>query len=318
LYKNHLILWTGLRLKYLLQSLLQKYFGLDLTIKISWPLVQFKNLKFYRLLFPNYKSYKSENSSQQNFTHIKLNKKKVFKRDRYLYVGHLTNHLQLQEPLSELLEKSLLSTPLYTNSRTLKKKSTKTILYKIGLKESKTKKLKNINSLLQKKTSVDLKNQKKRQKYIFLTKFQKQPLKKNSYVILKSKILQKKSQKRLFWSSKTPDIGNFLTTLTLFSKYLDPNPLANHLAKLIDQSKNHSSILKFIETILHTIQMKRGVGYRIALTGRIDGANKSRTLYLKKLNRSRARQTFSKNVNFAMAQARATIGVFSIKIWVYS
>ena len=60
--------------------------------------------------------------------------------------------------------------------------------------------------------------------------------------------------------------------------------------------------------------MKRGIGYRIALIGRIDGANKSRTLYLRKLNKSRARQTFSKNINFAMAQARATIGAFSIKI----
>jgi ribosomal protein S3 len=69
-----------------------------------------------------------------------------------------------------------------------------------------------------------------------------------------------------------------------------------------------------LEGILHTIQMKRGVGYRIALTGRINGANKSHTLYLKKLNRSRTRQTFSKNVNFAMAQARASIGTFSIKI----
>jgi len=69
-----------------------------------------------------------------------------------------------------------------------------------------------------------------------------------------------------------------------------------------------------MEKILHVVQMKRGVGYRIALIGRIDGANKSRTLYLKKLNRNRARQNFSKNVNFAMAQARATIGVFSIKI----
>jgi len=59
---------------------------------------------------------------------------------------------------------------------------------------------------------------------------------------------------------------------------------------------------------------KRGVGYRIALLGRINGANKSRILYLKKLNRNRSRQTFSKNVNFAMAQARATIGVFGVKI----
>ena len=107
---------------------------------------------------------------------------------------------------------------------------------------------------------------------------------------------------------------NFSVTVTLFAKYLQPQPLADHLAKLIGESKKHADILKIAKSVLRTIRMKRGVGYRIALTGRINGSKKSRTFYVKKLNRNRARQTFSKNVNFAMAHARATIGAFSVKI----
>lgn len=103
-------------------------------------------------------------------------------------------------------------------------------------------------------------------------------------------------------------------TLTLFAKYLDPQPLADHLAEIIGTTKKHAIILKLMKTILQTLHFKRGVGYRIALIGRINGTNKSRTFYLKKLNRNRARQTFLKNVNFATAQARATIGAFGVKI----
>jgi hypothetical protein len=304
LYKNNLTLTTGFQLKYLLQNVLHKYFDLQLMVKISWPLIQFKNLKFYRLLFPNYNPDKSEHNSQQNVPFIKRNEKKSLKRNRYLYVGQLTKHFQLNESFFHVQQKALTYTKLQTISKIVTKQSKRMVLYGLDLKESKPKKPKN-----KKKTNS---------KPIFLHKFQQKPLKKNPYLLLKSKILQKKSQKRLFWASKTLDIGNFLTTVTLFSKYLNPQPLAEHLAKLINQSKNHSSVVKFTETLLHTVQMKRGVGYRIALIGRLDGANKSRTLCLKKLNRNRARQTFSKNVTFAMAHARASIGVFSIKIWVYS
>jgi hypothetical protein len=69
-----------------------------------------------------------------------------------------------------------------------------------------------------------------------------------------------------------------------------------------------------VEKVLQTKRMKRGFGYRIALIGRINGATKSRTLYLRKLKQNRSRQTFSKNVKFAMAHARATIGSFNIKV----
>jgi len=138
--------------------------------------------------------------------------------------------------------------------------------------------------------------------------------KKNTYLKLKKKVIISQSENRLFFISKQKFISNLTTTLILFSKYLDPQPLADHLAKIIGDTKKHAAIFYFIKTILRTLHFKRGVGYRIALTGRINGRNKSRTFYLKKLNRSRSRQTFLKNVNFAMAQARATIGAFGVKI----
>jgi len=161
--------------------------------------MEFKNLKFYRLLFPNYKASKSEDNLQQNVSNLKLNEKNSFKQNHYLSVGYMTKHLQLREPLSQLFEKSLFSTPLYANSRTFNRHAKKTILSKMDLKESKNKQIKNIKNIFQKKTFVNGKNQQRNeQAYIFLTKFKKQSLKKNSYTILKSKILQKKSQKRLF------------------------------------------------------------------------------------------------------------------------
>ena len=90
--------------------------------------------------------------------------------------------------------------------------------------------------------------------------------------------------------------------------------MADQLAKIIGDTKKHALVLKIIKTILRTLRLKRGVGYRIALVGRINGANKSRIIYLKKLNRNRSRQTFLKNVNFAMSQAQATIGAFGVKV----
>ena len=109
-------------------------------------------------------------------------------------------------------------------------------------------------------------------------------------------------------------MANLLGTLILFAKYLEPQSLADHIAKILSETKKHSRVLKMIEKVLSIIKLKRGLGYRIALIGRIDGANKSRTIYLRKLKQNRSRQTFVKNVNFASAQAKATIGTFGVKI----
>jgi len=137
---------------------------------------------------------------------------------------------------------------------------------------------------------------------------------KNAYLKLKAKTIQKQSEHRLHWASKANFMPNIIPALTLFSKYLDPQMFAEQLAKILEKTKRHSSTLKVIETALRMIHMQRGIGYRIALIGRADGANKSRIIYLRKLNRSRSRQVFMKNVNFGMSQARATIGAFGVKV----
>jgi ribosomal protein S3 len=105
-----------------------------------------------------------------------------------------------------------------------------------------------------------------------------------------------------------------ISTLTLFAKYLEPQPLADNLAKIIGQTKRHADALKTVENVLRTLNFKRAVGYRISLIGRINGANKSRAIYLTKFKRNRPSQNFSRKVNFAMAQARAQIGTFGIRI----
>lgn len=147
--------------------------------------------------------------------------------------------------------------------------------------------------------------------------WRKKTAKKNAYLLTKLKVLEKQSQKKLHWASKSAYISELVPVLTLFAKYLDPQPLADTLAKVIGTTKKHAEALKTVEAVMRTLNLKRGIGYRISLMGRINGANKSRAIYLKKFKRNRPRQTFSRKVNFAMAQARAQIGAFGIKIWIY-
>lgn len=157
-------------------------------------------------------------------------------------------------------------------------------------------------------------NQKTKFKNIFLNSEQQKKTQRNKYLMKKKKNLRTKMEYRLIWPSKAYFTPDLITTLTWFAKYLDPQPVVDHLAKIIGTTKKHMLVLKQIELILRTLSLKRGLGYRMALIGRINGANKSRTLYLRKLNRNRPRQSFCQNVNFALAHAKASIGVFAIKL----
>jgi hypothetical protein len=315
-YRTNLTFTTNLKLKYLIEDLIQQYFSFRVCVKLFWPLMQFKNLKFYRLLFPEYKqpNFKTKNLPWDLSDNLNL------QNERYLYVGHNTNHVKLKEQLLKSKTKFLVYERLCKrnnsgfrkwNPKDPSKKSTRLI-----------NKNKTFIPTLFSSQPWKMHRPSVNTSHVNATKlsdlWQKKTEKKNKYLALKAKIIQSQSEKRLFWVSKETFISNLTTTLTLFAKYLDPQPLADHLAKIIGATKKHALTLKLIKTVLRTVHFKRGVGYRIALIGRINGANKSRTIYLKKLNRNRPRQTFSKNVNFAMSQARATIGAFGVKIWVYS
>jgi ribosomal protein S3 len=104
----------------------------------------------------------------------------------------------------------------------------------------------------------------------------------------------------------------FIPILTMFIKYLNPQILADHIAKEFEKTKKHRNIIFALKNTLQFLNFARGIGYRIAIIGRINSSKKSRTIYLKR--KTLIRQNFNKNLNFATAQARARIGSFGIKV----
>ncbi len=91
-YKNQLKLFTNWRLKYLIQDFIQKYFAVRLYVKLLWPLAQFKNLKFYRIVFPKKRNSKAKRISFGT----KIRTKQVWLRKRYLFISQVTNHMRLK------------------------------------------------------------------------------------------------------------------------------------------------------------------------------------------------------------------------------
>ena len=282
-YKTKIAFLTHFKFKYVIQDFIQKYFATHVYVKILWPLTELKNLKFYRLAFSKQKSRLTFNT--QWFP------KKLSLQKRYIFIGYATKHIQLNTKTAAFQKKIMIHKQIVKHKPRISLKAYK----------KKNEKPKNKQQTLQ----------------IFSSLWRKNILKKNKYLIQKKQLIQQQTQQRWHWIKKNSYMLNLLPTLTLFAKYLDPQPLADDLAKILGETKKHSSTLRFIERILSRVKLKRGIGYRIALIGRADGANKSRTIYLRKLNRNWSRQSFSNNVNFGFSQARATIGAFGVKIWVY-
>lgn len=276
-YLRNLRFLTGYKVKFLIQNLIQRYFLLKMQVKILWPLNQFKNLKFYRLVFPNKKkNYKKRGTR----TPIKQYKAGIFGK-RYVYIGQMTTHLEY----SKIKQKSL-------------KKSSSRFL----------------NLWFFNKQNLFLKSKKNLCTPKLLT--QNLP-KRNAYLYEKWKKKQKKKQNTLSQFKKRVFIKRLVPSLMIFSKYLEPQLLADELAKVIKNVKKHRWILKDLHKILKTLPLKRGLGYKIALIGRINGARKTRLFSLTKFKQHKSHQTLSKNVNFAMSQAKARIGTFGIKVWTY-
>lgn len=148
--------------------------------------------------------------------------------------------------------------------------------------------------------------------------------KKNTYVFknsaniftrLRRKELLDFTQERLKEVKKKLIIRSFVPIASLFIKYLNPQILADHIAKEFEKTKYHQGIIFGLSQALRSLPFARAKGYRIAIIGRINSANKSRSYVL---NRNvLIRQNFSKKVNFASSQARARIGSFGIKVWIF-
>jgi len=145
--------------------------------------------------------------------------------------------------------------------------------------------------------------------------------KRNTYVFKKvSDSFQRQRNKELlqFTQSRLKEvrrklmIRTFMPTASLFIKYLNPQLLADHIAKEFEKNKYHQAIIYGLSQALQSLPFARAKGYRIAIVGRINSSDKSRSFLLKR--NVIARQDFSRKINFASSQARARIGSFGIKV----
>ena len=143
--------------------------------------------------------------------------------------------------------------------------------------------------------------------------------KKDLYMLARKKIKNlriKNSFKRIKGSKDfRHSFKYFIPALMYFSRTLDPQLLAELLSKVVYKAKKQTWMLNTIKDILKLINLGKNVGYKIALAGRINSSDKSRLIYITRKNVPL--QVFDKNMNFAYSQAKARIGVFGIKIWVY-
>lgn len=274
-YQTNVTLMTNFRVKYLIQDFIQKKFFVHVDVKFIRPL-QLKNLKFYRLVFPIWKT----NLSQ------KLKKEKNEKlHHKYVYLAR--------------------GFKIKTNSKLNIKESTKNL--------SKIKK-KLLPKILTRTWNFSKKLQLKRNKNLqisFKTKLQKE----NPYLLSKKSKKESRTSSSFQQFQKQRHMQNFIATLIIFSQTLDPQPLADHLAKVMEKTKKHTWMLNTVHQMMKSINFNRAIGYRIGFFGRINSADKSRLIYLTR--KSVPQQGFAKNINFAVSQARARIGTFGIKIWVY-
>lgn len=71
-----------------------------------------------------------------------------------------------------------------------------------------------------------------------------------------------------------------IPTLSLFNNYLQPQILADHIAKEFERTKKHRPLLFALKRILYALPFKRGIGLRVAIHGRINSATKSRAFYI--------------------------------------
>lgn len=248
MYFDFLKVITNLRLKYLVQDFVQKYFSVQVEAKIVHILNAHKNQNFFRLVFPLWKKKKNQLIKKKRWNI--WNQKQIF----------LTSQLKL----------------VTTSKNQVKHKVTKKKDIKI--------------------------------------------LNKRELLLMAEKKIVKRRMSNYFKRNKgSKDFRYiykyFIPTLIEFSRSFDPQLLADLLSKVIRKAKKQTWMLKTIKELLQAIQLPRGVGYKIVLTGRINSKKKSRLIYITR--NQITLQIFSNPMNFAYSQAEARIGTFGVKIWVY-
>ena len=146
-------------------------------------------------------------------------------------------------------------------------------------------------------------------------------LKKKKQSFLARKKRQKHRLKNYFGRIKKRkefmyDFKYFIPTLMAFSRSLNPRQLVDVIAKVLHKAKKQTWMLGTIKYLLKGLKLPRRIGYKIVLAGRINSKKKSRVIYFAR--NQITLQIFNNKMNFAYAQAKARIGTFGIKVWVYS
>jgi hypothetical protein len=274
-------------------------------VKIIRPLTQFKNLKLLRLVYPLRRFDRNSKKKQILF-------KKTLRK---------LNIKTLPQPIKNI--KANVNNAIKTvKAKAVKAEANNTIkAVKQNTKEiKKTKKQYKSNEIfVLKKRYILMGNRTKR--FAKRNKRHTKSVKKNTYVFRKSankfKRLRRQelinfSQQRLFSVRRNLMMHSFMPMASLFIKYLNPQLLADHIAKEFEKTKHHKNILYALSNALRALPFARAKGYRISIVGRINSASKSRSYLLKRNVFSR--QTFATKVNFASSQAKARIGAFGIKV----
>jgi small subunit ribosomal protein S3 len=97
------------------------------------------------------------------------------------------------------------------------------------------------------------------------------------------------------------------------SPELNARLVAQSVAEQIEKRSPFRRTLK--QTIERTMQNKTAQGVKIAISGRLDGAEMARTEWLS--NGKIPLHTFRADVDFAKYNAYTTYGVVGIKVWIY-
>ena len=97
------------------------------------------------------------------------------------------------------------------------------------------------------------------------------------------------------------------------SPELNARLVAQGVAEQIEKRSPFRRTLK--QAIERTMQNKMAQGVKIAISGRLDGAEKARTEWLS--NGKIPLHTFRADVDFAKYNAYTTYGVVGIKVWIY-
>lgn len=302
------------KLKYTLQEFLKKYLNVYIKIKIINSLAEFKTLKFYRFFFttPKWRTFpelelkekrpigliENSNKIRKTITYDESPNSNVFP---YIYLGAQNfrfldlNHLK---------------------SRHLKKKTIPNLIL-IPFRKNLDKVSHITNNVLSKKEllrSFSWKNQE------LLKKKKKNNLYKN---VMKRIHTSFKLSKNKSWQynqiGHDKKMAKFLKRtfpiLSIFSKYLDAQILVDHIARELEYTKQHWTILSMLDKIMTLMPLERLIAYRIGIFGRVNSSKKARVMFLKK--GKLPLQNFAQKINFGISQSRARIGSFGVKMWIY-